>query len=804
MDEHRNSILDDVRNVPSVSLELFQETILSRVVSSSTQIDEIATRLQANGSLQRDGRWTLFPIDPCMEPNENRCFKSLETIAIVVVEEAKTLLKRNPTAIMQTRPTQAALSEGRNGQFISDGHYVLCESKGARLVNDELSPPSGNLCPYERKTALACDRAGIEEYKLKDTWEDENDVGDALLTVQWLAKADDYDFQNNKKILGNAAQMMHADPCRRFMFGMTIANTTARLWYFSRARVLVSEPFNFISYYRHLIHYIVSMSFGSTEDLGYDSSITRVAIPLTGGPAGSRIQYDYAIDGETYRTVECLSSFRASGIMSRATRVWTVRKLGDWKKRECALKDFWIPLDSKTESEIQQDIFKRIEEKDPDAKKNPTLYKQYFMDIKACEVVIRTDKTADAIAPLLNPCRLYDVKRRLSSSAASRRSTSIFSNTADPVGGHLSGRTQHHHSQRVYTGRKHVRVLFSEVGTPLDKVQDQKMLFTGLFHAYQGLKYLHLASYVHRDMSSGNILLCSGSRGKISDLEYAKVFQSECPQSDPKTGTPIFMAVEVQRKRYLFRQVQEPDDTTMALKFDSIGLSNPFSAQQTVPVPHPAVFLHNFYHDAESLWWIGVHSLFTTEPSTVERGQDAQQIQRGHFNSLFPHHAMGSDARSDFLQDPNKYTKITQCLPDEFRDVTLALDVIRDALVAAYISAEAQTHFPRYDHFAKLFEKTSWFEKALDKAVAVAVNDIQPFQLEDRPMHEGAEDKVERALDRLKEENYTDDDAPENDADNSGKYIPPEGAATKKSIDEVDKDESSNEEPPSKRRRQDA
>lgn len=227
MDEHRNSIPDDVRNVPSVSLELFQETILPRVVSSSTQIDEIATRLQANGSLQRDGRWTLFPIDPCMETDENRCFKSLETIAAVVVEEAKSLLKRNPTAIMQTRPTQAALSEGCDGQFISDGHYMLCESKGARLVKDEFSPPSGNLCPYERKAALACDRAEIEEYKLKDTWEDEND--------------------NNKKILGNAAQMMYADPCRRSMFGMTIANTTARHWYFSRAMVLVSEPFNFIT-----------------------------------------------------------------------------------------------------------------------------------------------------------------------------------------------------------------------------------------------------------------------------------------------------------------------------------------------------------------------------------------------------------------------------------------------------------------------------------------------------------------------------------------------------------------------------
>ncbi|PBK89234.1 hypothetical protein ARMGADRAFT_1083778 [Armillaria gallica] len=759
MDEHRDFILDDIRNVPCISLDVFRRSILPQVVSP-TQIDEIATRLQATNCLQSNGRWTLFPIDPCMETNENRCFKSLETIAAAVVEEAKSLLKRNPTAVMQTRPTQAALYEGCNGQFISDGHYALCESKGARLVKDEFSPPSRKLCPYERKAALACDRAEIEEHKLKDTWEDEND--------------------NNKKILGNAAQMMHLDPCRRFMFGMTIANTTTRLWYFSRARVLVSEPFNFITQYRHLIHYIVSLSFGSTEDLGYDSSITSVAIPLTDGPTRYRIQYDYVIDGETYRTVECLSSFRASRIISPATRVWTVRKLGDEIQQEYALKDFWIPLDKKTESEIQQDIFKRIEEKDPDAKKDPTLYKQYFMDIKACEVVTCTDEKADAIADLLVPYCLYDVTRRPSSSAASIRSTLIFSSTADPVGGHLSGRTEHH-SPRVYTGCKHVRVLFSEVGTPLDEVQDQKMLFTGLLHAYRG-------------------------KGKISDLEYSKVFRSEGPKSDPKTGTPIFMAVEVQFKQYFFKPTQTADDAAVASALASIDRSDPFSDQQTASKPP---FLHNFYHDAESLWWIGVHSLFTTEPSGVERDQNSRQIQRGHFNTLFPHYAEGSGVRLDFLSEPVD-ADIILCLPDQYRRVARALDLIRNILVAAYISAETQKNFPQYDHFAKLFEKASLFEQALDKAVVLAVNDIRPFQLEDRSMHEGAEDNVEWALDRLEEENYADDDAPEDDADssaeyiNSVEYIPPNGAATKKAIEEVDKDESSNEEPASKRRRQDA
>lgn len=121
-------------------------------------------------------------------------------------------------------------------------------------------------------------------------------------------------------------------------------------------------------------------------------------------------------------------------------------------------------------------------------------------------------------------------------------------------------------------------------------------------------------------------------------------------------------------------------------------------------------------------------------------------------------------------------------------------------LVAAYTSAEAQNDFPQYDHFAQLFEEASPLEMALAKAASLAVNDIQPLQVDDQSMHEGAEDNVEWALDRLKEENYADDNAPENDADTSGGYIP-KGSEMKRPIDKVDKAERSNVEPPPKQLR---
>ncbi|PBK77621.1 hypothetical protein ARMSODRAFT_1010272 [Armillaria solidipes] len=392
MNEHINFVLDDVRNVPSVSLDEFQQSFLPQVVGS-VQIDAISARLRTNGSLQPNRRWTLFPIDPCMETNENACFECLETIAAVIVEEAEALLN-----------------------------------------------------------------CGL----------------------------------NN------------------------------------------------------------------------------------------RIQYDYIIDGETYRTVECLSSVRASSILSHATRVWSVRKLSDEMFPECALKAFWIPLDSRTEGKIQKGIFQRIEAKDPATRENPEFYKQYFMEIRACEVVIRTDRTEDIIP--------------------------------------------------------------------------------SLSHSYR-LKYLYIASYVHRDISSGNILLCSG-RGKISDLEYAKLFLPEGPKRDSNTGTPDFMATEVQEEQYLFKAKVDFNGT----EFESKLL---FSNTDTAP--HQP-FLHNFYHDVESPWWIGVHSLFITEPSTTERDQNARRKQKVHLNNLFPHCASWSPKRRNFLQaQASAYTDVTSCLPNEFQAVAAPL-----------------------------------------------------------------------------------------------------------------------------------
>ncbi len=49
---------------------------------------------------------------------------------------------------------------------------------------------------------------------------------------------------------------------------------------------------------------------------------------------------------------------------------------------------------------------------------------------------------------------------------------------------------------------------------------------------------MFVANYVHRDVSTGNILFVGRgehTQGKLSDLEFAKPFMSEAHSEDPRT-----------------------------------------------------------------------------------------------------------------------------------------------------------------------------------------------------------------------------------------------------------------------------
>ncbi|KAK0453895.1 hypothetical protein EV421DRAFT_1767130 [Armillaria borealis] len=758
MAEHRADAVKDIKDVPQVSLKYYESYILPSSIYNN-HLAEITKALEDDKVLKKfddeEGlRWADFPNDPQNNgPLEDETFKYMATISAAIVKAARKVFRDGPepTTVMECRPNEPTLSEGRNGGFRSDGHYRLLKSRRPDYVENATSttPIEPPVLIKKNGHKLACDRPALEEYKKCDTPWDRND--------------------NFAKLVGNASQAMYADPTRRFMFGTTIENKTARFWFFSRAIVLVSESFDFIKDYTHLIRYVLSLSFATAEELGYDMSVTRVAYPLAANPSEHIIQYDYHIGGKTYRTVKCLSSFRASGLLSRATRVWTVCQINDKKHPTCALKDVWVPSNAQTELEIQREIFSSIEENHPEIDKE--YRKKYFMEILECEVV-RTSQNRDDDMPVFVRERLEVIgDLALCTPETAKVSRTMPGSTiSTPTGASLANPDADNKPQppRLYKGRKHVRVVFADAGTPLSDIRHPRVLFKALSDALEGLHHLYMGHYVHRDISAGNIILCNGV-GKISDLEYAKKFLSQGPVNDPKTGTPIYMAVEVQDADYLF------------VPTSSIPMFPP-----TFPLPKRAraPFLHNYLHDIESLFWIGFHALFSTVPAQYPKDKLADRLdQRRLFDAFFPHRLEGSTERHRFFARQRFDDDTVEVLPTEYHPVLAVLLFIRSALVFNYDKLEKLEGFPQHEQFNQVYGTeqpgglSTPFEAAANEAYDGDTQSLFPDEaiIIARPA---------RALVYRE----TNDDG---DRDNDQTYI----------FDELDQAAADDEEPPSKVRR---
>ncbi|TEB35798.1 hypothetical protein FA13DRAFT_1811462 [Coprinellus micaceus] len=106
------------------------------------------------------------------------------------------------------------------------------------------------------------------------------------------------------------------------------------------------------------------------------------------------------------------------------------------------------------------------------------------------------------------------------------------------------------------------------------------------------------AGWVHRDISDGNMLAVwdketQAWRVRISDLEYAREFPRDdgVAGSDPKTGTPFFMAYEIQTHAPLY----DPQE----FEAESLGYLTRLQTGTCEPVQ-----MHTYQHDLESLFWL--------------------------------------------------------------------------------------------------------------------------------------------------------------------------------------------------------
>ncbi len=339
---------------------------------------------------------------------------------------------------------------------------------------------------------MACDLATIEEYKLRNRVRDLRDVIRLQFFSFFLCLID------NTRMSGKSLAMPRKFYTPTLAVNLSVvplSGTCRRGSGFFQDRMFLSQRLSISSWFvltdvslvvftvliatqnpRPLIHYIISLVFASLKDLGFDPTVRRVAVPLQESPGNNTqyaIQYDYHVGSHVYRTVECLSTFRAAGLISRGSRVWKVYRVGDPEDKYYALKDVWIPDDAMTEGEIQQSAFESIQNSLTDQ----VDFKQYFIEIEECELVVwnsEVDRTSSFMRRQLPDQFHTFLLGTLASSDSSDRgmpSRVTGSTIATPKGAPDGGPAEAEMNPRYrYSNKKHCRIIYKDVGKPLDSL----------------------------------------------------------------------------------------------------------------------------------------------------------------------------------------------------------------------------------------------------------------------------------------------------------------------------------------------
>ncbi|KAI5993511.1 hypothetical protein EDD15DRAFT_2576181 [Pisolithus albus] len=671
------AVLRDLGEIPSVSLDYFESRVLPPLPQGVdvTKIKESLrhARVWSKGSR----RWAAFKRNPkkCTKC-EDTAFKPLSRVFDAVVREARqTIGNRKATLMYASRPTKLPTSE-RSNSTRPDAFLLLREKKSIDDKTDTINDSH------------------------RGSW---NDIAVSFEFKKGTGEEDCE--EDDEKVISSLHHIMRSDPCRRSTLGVTIEDTQMRFWFTCRAITLVSQPFDFFTEPEHLIHFFCSVAFANEQQLGWDPTVQRVCVE--GKP-----QYNITVctdEGKetVYQTTKTISDFSAHVMQGRGTRVFQVRLMLQngqpvRNAEPLVLKDSWRELGRAREDEILGQIFDGLGKKYGTKKVSEA--RDYFLTVVAAgDVMVHGEKDqttsllrdADELPPDLGLHRLpADDLPEWEPTRSSEGLTPNFSSVSPSV-----EKLQIHH-------RTHYRLVFKEVCEPIHDLNRLDTVFKVLMDIHKALQLLHSIGWVHRDLSTSNVLYWGGM-GKLADLDYAKHVDSN-KSHEVRTGTPEFMACEVEAQAYLFGPFR---------------LKGPGEDRNWCP------FKFNPLHDMESLWWIATWSLYY---HVDQKGGWPSSEQITQFYKLFPGRL---NARFSTFSTPLKYNG----LPASFQRAGYGVALMHAAIVAAYKESE-MTEPPDYTN--PLEKLNSAFTERLASAFAVSKN-IEIFspnakrQREDPPSDTG-------------------------------------------------------------------
>ncbi|KAL5525380.1 hypothetical protein ACEPAF_9250 [Sanghuangporus sanghuang] len=547
--------------------------------------------------------------------------------------------------------------------------------------------------------------------------------------------------KNARRIISDTQLAMARDPCRRFTFGMTVENTTIRLWFCSRASPVVSKPFDFSKDLDTLLYVFLSLAFATKNELGWDPTM-RPFIKNDG-----RRVYHIDVDGETYETNQVLSKSPADQLVGHATRVWKVHRLDS--DVPYVLKDVWIEEDQRPEHATYEMLLHDIQER-YGSEVLSEVASHFLTPVVHCVVCLddEVDHTTEVMMRGYTPSfkeqyrvNVENLGNGDDSDGENEDKDSLMPSTEiGIVGSERNGLRDPFHwynPVRRVPRLKHYRVVFKEVAKPLSDVRDLADVFTVLSDSAKVLKWIHGAGWVHRDLSVGNLYFYDG-RGLIGDFEYAKCKNSDV-EHEELTGTRDFVAVEAAERRYA--HLPPIDRSRMDARLRALEEERWEDLAFLQDYGRPPPFFHNDLHDLESLWWIAIWKIFSYYTDfradlTDDFGKEWNKQRELANSTLFPR-SSETTSRRLFLQTNVHYWELLAWFPDHLRTVKRILAALRSLLVKKYSKFEAgfpsiQMHLfeGTHEQFQDLFKRC---RECIDNAKLVS---CQKFDLDQQLLNQ--------------------------------------------------------------------
>ncbi|KAF5363864.1 hypothetical protein D9756_001087 [Leucocoprinus leucothites] len=501
------------------------------------------------------------------------------------------------------------------------------------------------------------------------------------------------DYDDRLKVVSAANHIMNDDPRRMWMYGVwvpflaksstsntfiarqiTIEDGKMAVWYFSRSHSVKSDDFDFTKDRRTFLRVFMSFLFAREREMGFDPAVRRV-------PHGDESRYIYTIrptldPPRHFRTIKPIFNPRLACITGRKTRVWEAEEVHESSDtaevlnnggKKFALKDVWLDEGSRPEKEIQDLIIERLKDIAGARRDWPEGYlgecitaaltdfpsNLPFMKIE-CDgwgekCGGRHDK-AEPNSAILQPPPIVPTYQQ--SAKLIIPGSSQISSAPTTSSGHSSPAPVQMCSPRRYLAKRQYRLVYQDVGFALHDSKDLKVSFNAIRDILVGalfdndlpslvvddspaLTLLFLAGWVHRDISTGNIIIVRAGntfRGLLSDFEYAKeIDRADEPKSDPKTGTPFFMPLEIHLGYTIAhlvkgRGVEDRKDRVRAYLDYRPGRK----ARPAPPPTRQAPLKFQHHHDLESLMWIALWFLICqVRPAPLIESGGPNQTQLG-------------------------------------------------------------------------------------------------------------------------------------------------------------------------------